>query len=354
MPSCIYCGFTGTLSEEHWFPEAFGKFKNFELLKDRVCAECNGASKVAEQALVRYGVTGIYRAMTGNKGRRRTIGKKSPFYWPLKNLPPLELKASFEGLPCTAYGEFAEDGTLQAARQLIVRRGSEIYAVLLPEWVQSPVTLERYLRRSGNAGVTVLKVVGTPKVAAETGRRLFPSRQAEVEVRKPESKVHFVWSAFTGELHARAICKIAFHYLLKYWGRTYSGLEPEFQAIRDFIQGKHAAFSKGKDWRQYARCERDGLKVVGGLSESYCHTLMLHRGDRQIEARLRFFLGGPDSAMQWTWKVNLGRSPGKVIWVETLAHYFILYPQKQGPWNGELLKGEGITDRRTIGTLPSF
>jgi predicted metal-binding protein len=78
--SCIYCASKGKLSKEHWFPESFGKFRNYVKLICVICVRCNGETKVAEQALARYGVSGIYRSLCGIKGKRRPEKRfKSPF-----------------------------------------------------------------------------------------------------------------------------------------------------------------------------------------------------------------------------------------------------------------------------------
>jgi len=333
---CAYCG-TPASSREHWFPESFGKFKGYELLSNRVCVGCNQATTLAEQALAQYGVTGFIRQRLAIQGKRRKKDRRSPFGWYLKDLPPQMLKMSYPGVPCRIFGELLPDGRMGPVRQLILKRGEEIFAAALPDWVKSPETLERFLSEMGLTSNNILKVAAAKDIAGKTLRELFPDRDPEPGETPPlPGKIHYEWTVATGVLHARAVSKIAFHYLLKYWGDSYSGREDEFHDIRDFIQGK---YPHEIDWTRFAvRASRNKLLVRPSLGSPH-HLLSLRRTANWIEGDIRFFEGVTEQMGPDIWKVRLGKPPGSVIWESSITHHFLLYPAHSGVWHGEFKEG---------------
>jgi hypothetical protein len=74
---CIYgCGRDAAI-QEHPLPAAFGSFKNYPALNDRVCADCNGKCKIrAGFARRGEGLFGMLLGIQGRKGNK----KANPFY----------------------------------------------------------------------------------------------------------------------------------------------------------------------------------------------------------------------------------------------------------------------------------
>lgn len=334
--TCVYCASEQT-SREHWFPKSFGRFKNYELLLDRVCARCNQATKVAEQALAQYGVTGFLRQKLAIAGRRRDNSRRSAFLWNLKEIPPQKLKMSYPGVPCRIFGEILPDGRLSPLFQLIVRRGSEIFAVLLPDWVKSRESLMTFLGPQSISVENIEHLAGPSGPVPELFRELFPEKVPQQPITPPlPPKIHQEWTVATGILHARAVAKIGFHYLLKYWGDRFTGRETEFGEIREFIQGR---YPDSTFWPQFAmRHERDKRLVRKYLGHPH-HLVSVRQTWDRIEANVHFFVGvnevlGPD-----TWTVKLGPAPGKIAWESMIAHHFKLFPSRLGEWNGEFVEG---------------
>ena len=77
--NCIYCQKRQADSNEHYLPRALGKFKNFEMLKNRICSTCNQSFSSLEEQFCGPSPEGMFRQILGVTGRKRGR-KKSPFY----------------------------------------------------------------------------------------------------------------------------------------------------------------------------------------------------------------------------------------------------------------------------------
>jgi hypothetical protein len=76
---CIYgCG-RDAASQEHSLPAAFGSFKDYPALNDRICADCNGKCKILDEQISRGGGEGLFRSLLGIRGRKGNK-KVNPFY----------------------------------------------------------------------------------------------------------------------------------------------------------------------------------------------------------------------------------------------------------------------------------
>ena len=332
---CVYCG-SSDLSDEHWFPRAFGVFKGYELLKDRVCTSCNGKTKLAEQALARYGMTGLYRLKLGIQGRKRKKEESSSFYKGLKGIPPIKLLIWSPGHECEVLAEIVDAGKLCYARQILARQDGKLVPILIPDTVRDRSEFEKLLKGKGLLDAVPVWLIahGDEFEMLKEFASVFPNRpEKEPHLETPDAtKEEPVTIQFViDELQVRAVCKIAFHYFLKFWGCLYTGAEEEFAPIRRFIMGELPE----TDWRRFATHTKDGMQVMGGVPAGYGHLFALGRDERQIQARLMFFVG-PD-VRPWTWRVNLGRPPGKIISTDLIGHYLRYFEKPETQYHGEIL-----------------
>lgn len=334
--TCIYCGAPGPLSREHWFPEAFGSFAGFKPLLDRVCSKCNGLTKVPEQALARYGTTGIYRSLLGIRGKKRKEdNKRSPFSSGIKGIPAQDLMVSFPGVPCDLFGECDDFGNARPIPQIVIKREGQFKPMRLPHWVKSPGSFKKFLRTNDIAESHIRHFV-----AQDAGRtkRLFetlrPEGSGSISAHNPSPRVRIKWTVATGELNARAVAKIAFHYLLAAWGNKYTGVEAEFTAIKAFIMGKDPIPWDGR--RHTQRTPYKGPER-GEFPKELCHSISLRRSHEDIRARICFFILDKDPQAQDTWDVLLGNAPGLVVWEDTIEHRLHMKRGEDKLWIGRMI-----------------
>ena len=94
--------------------------------------------------------------------------------------------------------------------------------------------------------------------------------------------------------------------------------------------------------RAYEAAVRQAVIAVGGRATGTHARRRLWaeacKNDRyrylRIEARLRFFVG-PDG-LPWTWRVNLGRPPGRIISTDLIGHFLRYYDKPGLHYHGEL------------------
>jgi len=90
---CIYgCG-RDAARQEHPLPAAFGSFKNYPALNDRVCADCKGKCKILDEQVSWGGGEGLFRTLLGIRGRKRDK-KANPFYRGSAGASRLTIRAS--------------------------------------------------------------------------------------------------------------------------------------------------------------------------------------------------------------------------------------------------------------------
>ena len=334
--SCVYCG-TPKCSDEHWFPRSFGVFKGCQKLKNLVCRDCNENTKIPEHALARYGLPGLIRARRGTKGRKRKTTTASAFYQGLKHIPPLRMLVPHHEIQCEVLAEF-DDGKLFYAKQLIARKDGRLFPVLIPKNVYSNEELKTFVDgKEELKGATVEYILGEATdlefVAELKKSGAIPTRDKPTDKPAPMpsgATVHFT----TTDLHARALAKIAFHYLLKFWGETYKGSEEAFAEIRAFIQGKSPPTVS---WRKYVSFGEKGIASLKGVPAYSGHMIALDRAENKLEARIRFYLGAEEPS--WTWRIFLGHHPSKIIVPDArLAHSLLYYEKPRGQFDGELVE----------------
>lgn len=334
---CIYCGQVKKLSKEHWFPRAFGNFRGIECLNDRVCSDCNGHTKIAEQALAQYSINGIFRRKLRIQGRKRKKQDRSPYYDALKEIPPLTIKADSVEHGCSLFFELREDGTQALARQVVIERDGKKTALKVPSAVKTRDQVVELLNRNGHSTGTLVKIIAHPdeiswinEFSALLGLAPDPPTTGSGENETTEGEA----SGLITELHARAVAKIAFHYLLKQRSDTYSGVEQEFSEIRNFIMNGVG----GVNWSRYATPQGGRLLVAipaGFAPSDYGHLMAIARHEKHIDARLRFFIG-PDIDPS-SWHVSLGRPPG-ITYSDEFGHYLRYFEKSEGPYAGELIE----------------
>jgi hypothetical protein len=137
---CTYgCG-RGAASQEHPLPAAFGSFKNYPTLNDRICTDCNSKCKILEERVSRGGGEGLFRTLLGIRGRKRNK-KANPFYQASAGASRLTVTSEpLSGQPKSALGiDDMDAGAFGELRQVLfilkdgTSRGIPVTADTQPE-----------------------------------------------------------------------------------------------------------------------------------------------------------------------------------------------------------------------------
>lgn len=127
----------------------------------------------------------------------------------------------------------------------------------------------------------------------------------------------------------QAVAKIAFHYFLRHSRRGFTGAEPYFAAIRDYIAngGNHEQFFKRANGPAFVLPfgEIPGGDVV--TPGQWCHVLAACEGNREGVSYVQLFVGpGCIPAPYYVW---LGRWDSPIITPNSTWAHLYLYDQLQ-------------------------
>jgi len=327
---CIYCGLVKEMSDEHYLPECLGKFKNFEMLDDRICRECNSRCGEIEEQFCRGGEIGFFRVAFGIGGKPKKI-KPNLFTRGSAGMPPykmtFKLADSEQELLCQLIPGSKTD--MEPLPQVVITAsdGGKHHFIVSSDMADP----EAFKAQVVNRGIEVTKIksiyIFVPETEADRKHvehllSLIP-RKSEVgwQSYPPRDPVRVEAVAKYGvdDKFFRAIAKIAFHYLIKQ--THYRGDEPIFKGIRDFI-------INGGDFRKYVGCKR-GEQILREIELGLLPSRTMHLITGEITAsyifsRLQFFVG-PETDAPHLYKVLLG-SP-EVPLAARFGHKFVYYDQ---------------------------
>jgi hypothetical protein len=324
MLRCIYCG-ADQVSQEHYFPRALGRFDGFEGLNDRVCGECNNSTTQAEQVLLRTGEIGFFRERYRVRGRKRDKTAESPFYQWMKGVPPLTATVFSPEFGHDVLMEITMGGEPTFARQMVLDRDGKKTCVAVPKDCRTAEDLVRLVDKVGLRGASLAGIIGSREDMAWMGAATAgfvppgpPDRHAAMDVERLKKETFKLKGKLT-EFHARAVAKIAFHYVLKHLGRHYRGDELAFEPLRRFIR-------QGGNPDQFVQIQRSHrLTPVRPHydEEPVGHLVMAASDQGVVQVRIHFF--GSSGWTPWTWIVLLGREPNLIIAPRKCAHAFEYY-----------------------------
>ena len=315
MAKCVYCGGEPD-SKEDWFPRWLGKYKNIGLLKDRLCETCNGGlGRTVDQAMSDQSPESVNRHILGIQGRTRTPPRDPTQFrgqtGPKTTLKPLSSKVGFIPLM-----EWTGPGTARWKHQIVFDNVAEPIPLtrdFTSEWLRDAA------RKRDLTDVPLTHIVwdgaetdNGKKLPATLKQRLLEALpRFEKDLAENGVLLHGMYdqdalayeqahlSITFSDVYARALAKIAFHYLLKS-DRHVTGLEPEFDKIKDFIVrgvGVPESFVlMGEDLVVVDERERPGMR----------HYLLLE-SDTHNDLRLymKLFTEGPIQTIAI--RVRLGR-----------------------------------------------
>jgi hypothetical protein len=344
MP-CVYatpaglCPGKAPLSKnEHYLPRALGNFKNNEPLVDRICDDCQKVCSKLEDVFAHNSSEAFFREMVGRVGRKKHKQKKSIFYEPTHGIPPLGMLGRYPGHNFEILWELIPDpanlGTRQCAPMsqlvLISKNGGRTLRLPFRQGKWTPGKIRQIAKSQGVTGEQIVAIANSDEEYLEI--------KALTDALAPQGKELDAAQLVTGvgvagemkvpisELYLRAIAKVGFHFLLKYFS-SFTGFEPEFDEVKRFI---HA----GKTDRPIVRPVEEpflrDLQQKGARLNKWCHLLSAQSTESGIEARMQFFAGPEVEPIVWS--VVFTQRPSNHI--QCTGYVFVYFDEARDGYDG--------------------
>ncbi len=323
MNGCIYPGPHGVMSEEHYLPAGLGRFQGYDLLRDRVCRDCNKKiGDALETEFLRTGAIAFFRWLVGVSGRDGP--PPSPFYRRAAGMPPIHMMGRPKGFDYDLLFEVAP-GTEVAypLRQVVFGHPLLAHPRAVPihdRMRENPEFLRELLREWGLDRGQPIHAFATEKEipwVSDLLRTLGYTVPANWVTEFPAQKISLIAEVTVSPAHFRAVAKIAFHYVLKMFPDL-TGMEAEFAAIKDFIWtgGAIAEFVRQRSDQFVRNFERE-------RPTKWMHILAVERTYDVILAHAQFFAG--PGIVPPPYVIRIGRDPARIMRPrETRAHQFVI------------------------------
>lgn len=322
---CIYCG-GGPLTEEHYLPEGLGRFRGCEVLKDRICRDCQGKCARLEEQFLRCSPEAFFRKLIAKVGKKHHE-KFEMFYRRSAGTDPVQLVGTYPGEAYPVLWEPNEGQyTLREMRQIVIAdEQGEFYPTPISDVIKTPEDLKPVLDAFEGRKIKVVAVFADEpdlermralvKAIDPKGDVVWKDKSGET------ARVDFVAKATVTEKHFRAIAKVGFHYFLKMCPR-YTGHEDVFKPIKDFIMNGGDVTSRMRWYRGSLAANVDR----GIRPNTYLHILVAEKSYRVIQVRMQFFIG--PEIQPFIYEVRIGDNPERLIANEQWAHAYIYFKKK--------------------------
>ena len=343
MP-CVYttpgglCPGKAQLSKnEHYLPRALGNFEKNEPLVDRICDDCQRLLSRVEDVFAHNSSEAFFREMVGRVGRKKHR-EKSIFYEPTHGMPPLSVLGQYPGHDFEILWELVPNPAKPETRMCAPMSQLVFISKDAGKILRLPFRLGKWTPEKIRAIAKAQEVTGEQIVAIANSDEEFAEMKALTDALAPLGKeldaaqmvagVELIgeMKAPLSEQYLRAIAKVGFHFLLKYFP-AFTGLEPEFDEVKRFIYG-------GRADRPIVRPVEEpflrDLKQKGARLNKWCHLLSAESTETGIESRMQFF-AGPD-VDPIVWSVVLTDQPSKHL--QCTGYVFVYFDEARNGYDG--------------------
>ena len=275
--------------------------------------------------------------MVGRVGRKNKEGKNI-FYEPTSGIPPLTMLGKAPGHDVEILWELGSDPANPAQRGItplsqlvfISKEGKTVPLPFRPgRW--TPEKIKEILKEKGVAADGILafgnKAEEDAEMRALTDALAPGGKEQEVPPITHGTRIEGEMKAPISEKYLRAIAKVGFHYFLKYFPH-FSGLEPEFDDIKQFIY--HGTATR----TIVHRVDEPFLKILqqpGARLNRWCHLLSAQSDANGIEARMQFFAG--PQVQPLVWSVSISNKPS--THVQSTGYAFVYFDVVEEEYQGE-------------------
>lgn len=309
-------------------PACLGNFRNFELLYNKLCSQCNSEIGLIEEQFCRCGPEAFFRRIIGIKGRRHHKSI-NPFYRGSAGGQRIVMKTTHPTLDCSIFCEIEEGGGVNAypASQVIVRDSEGKYhPILITPNIKTAHDLRSEIeaKKLGSCNLVECWASSEEEEWIEKLCEGFDVRinWSETTPYQKMGNVQFVATFTVNSYYFRAIAKVAFHYFLKHF-KQFTGHEDELMGIKLLIR-------EGGDPDQWVKQVRGSfvMGLIPGVTttDKYGHFLVVEKNERYIRAKLHFFVG-PKGAPPQYYEVLIGKNPERIIYPQSIGHQFVYFDE---------------------------
>ena len=343
MP-CVYTSPTGLCNgtadlnaREHYLPRALGNFKGDVRLVDRICNDCQRVCRDLEDVFAHNSPEAFFREMIGRVGRKNREGKNI-FYEPTFGIPPLAILGKHPGHDFEILWELVPDPADPSQRKCtpvsqLVFISNDGKSVRLPfrpgRW--TPDKIREILHDKGVNSDHIVAVGNSEadhsELKALTDALAPQGQERDVAPLEDGAQIEGEMTAEISERYVRAIAKIAFHFFLRYFP-TFTGLEPEFDDIKNFIY-------RGAATRQIVKTVDEPflgpLRDPRARVRKWCHLLTAESGPNGVEARIQFFVGPEVRPLVWSVAISTNPSAHN----QATGYGFVYFDDVGDEYHGE-------------------
>jgi len=324
--ACIYCGQKDNLSEEHYLPRGLGKFRGYEPLKGRICAECNNVFSPLDEQILRSGREAFLREILGIEGRRRKGEKRpSPFLRGSAGAPPLLMETMHPKHNIKIYLEVIRGTrTARPLRQLVLLdQGGQWHGIRIPDHMKESSQLRAELHSRGVERILVGHILLNEDTERTWIEHLFSDFKADGPIEwsttgddEETYDAKIVVTTTVTQNYFRGLAKIGFHYFLCHI-KHFRGSEDAFEGIRNFIKngGTTEDFLEERSDQVIEQ-----LKLGCYRLNCWGHILVAEMDYQMLRAKVQLFVGPEFLAPVYI--INLGRNPLRIDYSECKAHFF--------------------------------
>ncbi len=335
-PAGLCKGEAALSANEHYLPRALGNFQNDERLVDRICDDCQRVCSQLEDVFAHNSPEAFFREMVGRVGRKNHKGKNI-FYESTFGIPPLAMLGKHPGHDFEILWEFVPDpgkpgkhGCAPMSQLVFISKDGKTLRLPFQRGKWTVERIREILKQSGVTGEQIIAVGNNDEEHAEmkvlTDVLAPAGKEQDVAPLVNGAEIAGEMKAEISEKYIRAIAKVGFHFFLKYFP-NFSGLEPEFEDIKQFIY-------HGKANRQVVRRMDEpflrDLQQQGARLNKWCHLLSAQSDEQGIESRLQFF-AGPE-VQPLVWSIVISTKPSKHV--QSTGYAFVYFDDVTDEFQG--------------------
>jgi hypothetical protein len=319
MPSGLCQGQSPLHPKEHYLPAGFGNFKDDVRLKNFICYECQNRFSKFETVFLQNSTEAFFRNILGFSGRKSHKGKNI-FVDPTFGLPPVTVKGLHPAFQQELLWHMTSPNEAFLIHQLVFKKSDGTLQHV-------PIRDGRLSQDIGHYGEEwkswqLVVCIATQAQESELQAVLGPALDNMQDNATDLSEQ----AAVEGEMRAqitlpyvRAISKIAFHFVLARF--HFTGFESEFDDLKRFIY-----LGSGANPTEIVE---DPLSLQlasdNAFLRQWSHILTAEFDYSNFVARMQFYSG--PRLKPFTWKVNLGKNPSRILTEQAQGFRFFYYDQ---------------------------
>ena len=305
IPTSLCPGTSPLHPKEHYLPAGLGNFDGDVRLRDFICYDCQKRFAQLEEVFLRNSTEAFFRKILGVQGRKNH-STKNIFVEPTLGLPPLTVSAMHSSLQHKFLWEMNSSSEAYLMHQLVFRKpdGSLVHVPIRSGLIAKDLDTQSPAWREWQLIACIAGEKDEEELQTVVGAALSQMPDSPLDVVEGQ-QIEGQMNAMISLPYARAIAKIAFHYVLAMF--QFSGFESEFDDLKRFIyHGIGEPPADIVDDVVLPEVAPDDIRL-----KQWSHILTAEFNQDGFFARMLFFAG--PRLKPFTWRVRLGTNPSRIL-----------------------------------------